>query len=167
MKTHLDRFWKKVDKRGPEECWEWVGSIKSGGYGQFKLNGSPRLAHRVSYEIHNGPIPKGPGYHGTCVCHTCDNPPCVNPAHLWLGTNADNVADKVRKGRSKVDCSHLRVKPGQYHPSAKVTWDDVENIRANTMNLTQRELGEMFGIARSTVSAIQRQENWGNDGDPG
>ena len=106
------------------------------------------LTHRFSYEIHNGPIPEG-----MFVCHTCDNPPCVNPAHLWLGTCADNQADMARKGRSTAHRA-------SHNPNAKLTADDVENIRANRMNLTQRELGELFGLHQASISRILLGKAW-------
>lgn len=88
------RFWSKVDVRSENECWEWQAG-KSHGYGTFKLGvDQPAGAHRVCYEITNGPIPEG--FH---ILHKCDNPPCVNPKHLFVGNNKANVADAVRKGR--------------------------------------------------------------------
>lgn len=90
-KTAVD-FWARVDIRGPNDCWLWKGGLKSKGYGNFGHNKS---AHRYAYEQTYGPALK------PCICHHCDNPPCCNPAHLFEGTNADNVADRVRKGRSR------------------------------------------------------------------
>lgn len=94
-----ERFWSKVDKSGgPAACWPWTASVDPKGYGQFAYADGTRRsgrAHRVAWILANGPISAG-----MSVCHSCDNPPCCNPAHLWLGTNADNVADRVRKGRS-------------------------------------------------------------------
>lgn len=94
------RFWEKVDRRSPDECWWWTGSVGSHGYGQLADLGTVRTTHRLSWELHNGPIPKGEGAHGICVCHTCDVRTCVNPGHLFLGTQRDNLKDMRDKGRA-------------------------------------------------------------------
>lgn len=99
----IQRFWANVEKRGPGDCWIWLGSYhhldRPGKYGRMKpySYGPYRSAHILSFEINKGEVPKG-----LYVCHSCDNPPCVNPAHLWLGTAADNIEDAKKKGRLKI-----------------------------------------------------------------
>ena len=107
-----------------------------------------RGAHRVAYELANGPIPKGEGYHGTCVCHRCDNPGCVNPAHLFLGTSSDNAIDMTQKGRQH---------------KAKLQVEQIAAIRhlGNEGHL-HREIAERFGISREAISQVLRGERWGH-----
>lgn len=98
--TFEARFWAKVAVAGPDECWEWTASKTQHGYGQIMVTASPRKitrAHRAAWVLTCGPVPDG-----MVVCHRCDNPGCCNPAHLFVGTQLDNIADMVAKGRNVV-----------------------------------------------------------------
>lgn len=116
------------------------------GYGDFWLNGDMVLAHRAAYELLVGPIPDG-----MRVLHRCDNPPCVNPEHLWVGTDADNVADMVRKGRN-------RSVRGEAAPRAKLNDAAVRAIRATPERAVT--LARRYGVAESTISAVRHRVNW-------
>lgn len=148
--TVSERFWAKVDKAGPDECWNWTASTGRGGYGALLRDGKYQGAHRISYEMHHGEIGDG-----MCVCHRCDNRACVNPAHLFLGTLADNNADREAKGRGV----YLN---GERHYAAKLTWDDVKAIRENTDGVTRKELAEKFSVSYVTISHIVAGRKWKN-----
>ena len=158
--TLADRFWPKVDKSaGATGCWLWAGAKNNMGYGKIGeggKRGKTLLAHRVSYELANGAIPEGDGFHGVCVCHWCDSPACVNPAHLFLGTQAENMADSARKGR--MDRTH-KLK-GTSHGSAKLTEAQVLEIRSMRGAMSQRKIADLFGIGKTTVGHIINQRNW-------
>jgi len=143
------RFWERVDVRGEDECWPWVGSVVERGYGVLFIQGEDSvLAHRYSWTIHNGLIPDG-----LFVCHHCDNPPCVNPQHLFLGTNLDNIQDMVRKGRHTI---------GERNARAKLTSDQVLRVRElySSGKYTQEELADMFKVCVSNVYQIVTGKIW-------
>ena len=141
------RFWRKVDKSG--ECWEWTGSRRSKGYGDLVKEGRNVGAHRISYELANGPIPDG-----LCVCHHCDNTGCVNPDHLFLGTSAENTADMIAKGRAV----HGR---GETLYSAKLTEQNVRDIRAkHSEGVTGSSLAREYGVTTGTISHIIKGRRW-------
>jgi hypothetical protein len=148
VKTTLaERFEAHVDRSaGPDQCHAWTGARTPKGYGIMHVAEirKTRQAHRVAWELANGPIPDGPGYHGTCICHRCDNPSCVNVAHLFAGTVADNIRDMDAKGRRVV--------------GRKLTVADVAEIRASSA--TTLELVTRYGISDEHVRRIRRGEAW-------
>lgn len=140
------RFWAKVAVGG--ECWEWTASRDKDGYGYFSLHGKHDRAHKVSYREHVGPIPPG-----MCVLHTCDNPPCVNPAHLRLGTNKENSVDMQQKGRSA---------RGVRNANSKFTESDVLAIRAaRERGESLPSLGRRYGVTHQAILLIVQRKNWG------
>lgn len=140
-------FWQYAKRGSNDECWHWQGTIQNTGYGAIWYLDKLYLAHRVSWEIHNGPIPDGMN-----VCHECDNPPCWNPAHLFVGSDADNMADKVAKGRQP---------RGETNGNARITEAQVIQIRAlRASGYQQQELADMFGISQPTVGQIVRRVTW-------
>lgn len=142
----------------PGGCWVWIGAI-SAGYGQFRL-GSLRdrtrrteKAHRLAYERFVGPIPTG-----LHVCHRCDDPRCVNPEHLFLGTNADNVADRVAKGRSRSVGNR-----GERSPTAKLNLGAVAEIRRRVAAGTrQATIAREFGLSPQAISDVVNRRSWGD-----
>lgn len=143
-----ERFWAKVDLSDPEGCWPWMGSTSEKGYGRMHLRGKNTNAHRVSWELHFGPIPLA-----RFICHSCDNPPCVNPAHLWLGDNTANMRDMVQKGRHR----YLR---GEEHGRATLTNADILEIRRIGRSETQKEIAMRYGVSRSIISQILLRRVW-------
>lgn len=139
------RFWAKVKKTST--CWLWTGAVNRQGYGvaRFVLNGrAPNKAHRVSWMLHHGPLLLPEIF----VLHRCDVPPCVNPAHLYLGTSKDNTQDAISRGR--FHWNHFR--PGEERTAAKLTWGQVDAIRSlHAHGHTLRPLGRQFGVHWTTI----------------
>lgn len=155
-----ERFWTKARVGDPEQCWEWQASRTKVGYGKFTTRHQYwEGAHRIAWMLTVGPIPDG-----LSVLHRCDNPPCVNPGHLFLGTQTDNMADMNKKGRvAKGDRHKSRTKPesvarGEAVWMAKLTEDDVRAIRASAE--IGRVLAARYGVQREAIDKIKRRERW-------
>lgn len=145
------RFWSRVNKDGPTmrpelgPCWEWIAGKGRDGYGSIRSKGKSVGAHRVSWEIHNGPI-----LGGLLVCHKCDNPPCVNPDHLFLGTQRDNAKDSVAKGR--------------WSGNIILNEQQVREIRRryNPKTTSYAKLGAEYGVGYGAVNHIIHRRTWSN-----
>ena len=165
-KNIVNRFMSKVLKDSVTGCWNWNGGKDRKGYGKFSIGGSRNkdgtrrnsmvTATRVSYEIFIGEIPAGDGYHGTCVLHHCDNPCCVNPEHLFLGSNKDNVLDMDKKGR------RVNKQPkGEMHGTAKLTVNQVDSIVIQlNKKVPQHLIAKEFGVCLATVNHIAKGRLW-------
>lgn len=152
--TLEERFWEKVAPADERGCRLWTASITSaGGYGQFNAGGKMRKAHRVAWELTNGPIPQGGGYHGVCVCHRCDVRTCVNPEHLFLGTQGDNIRDMTTKGR---------VSRGELSSAAKLTAAIVRECRARwaagTVSLAG--MAREYGVGNAVMLRAVHRKTW-------
>lgn len=159
--TFLERFWKRVNKDGPipahmphlGKCWVWTGTLNQSGYGQVKKQGEAPMCHRLTFEWSNGKIPKAHQ-----VLHKCDNPPCVNPEHLFTGTVADNVRDCVAKGRR-------RYRQGDNHHNTKLTDEQVREIKTKWPPLSVRGTGAkmaaFYGVhkdhIRNIIAGVRRR----------
>jgi hypothetical protein len=151
----IDRFWKYVDVGQEDECWEWTAKSKVAGYGVIGIGGrrgNKILAHRLSYKIHYGEIPDIDEYHGHVIMHTCDNRLCVNPKHLVLARQADNVKGMDQKGRrvNKQFC-------GSAHKRSKLTESVVREIREST--ISNAEWARRLGVTRQAV-LYARVKGW-------
>lgn len=149
--TKHPRFWSKVNIGNPSECWEWQAFRSRLGYGRLMFQGKVCAAHRVSWAITNGEIPDG-----LCVLHKCDNRACVNPNHLFLGTQVENIQDMIRKGRKRNNPSK-----GEASKNAKLTTDDIHKIRQfHAEGKSHKQIAKMFGICFQEISKIVRGERW-------
>ena len=153
--TIQDNFWNffEVDSN---ECWNWTRSMTNKGYGHFSLNGKDMTAHRMSWILTNGEIPNG-----LCVCHKCDNPRCINPNHLFLGTKLDNAKDAIDKGRfrfvSKKDKAF-----GEKHGLTTLKNRDVKEIVHKYRNGIAKttKLSKEYGVCVQTICNIVKGKTW-------
>lgn len=150
-------FWSKVNKHGPKlpgmrsRCWPWKQSTNNHGYGQYWQGGKLTLAHRVAWQLTSGPIPAG-----LMVCHRCDNRACCNPAHLFVGTDQDNVQDMLAKGGA-VGAPVF----GEANGAAKLTDDQVQDIRHRLqLRQSQASIARLYGVDQTTVSRINLGRCW-------
>lgn len=152
MATLAERFWAKVQRGAEGECWLWIGGRDSWGYGAINIKGKQTGAHRFAWELANGPISEG-----KFVLHDCpagDNPSCVNPAHLRLGTHAENMADRQRKGR----CARPA---GEKNPRAKLTEDLARLIHArHASGESQGSIARSLHVSRTAVYQVLVGKRW-------
>jgi hypothetical protein len=144
--TPTERFWSNVERRGPTRCWPWKRKIDRKGYGVVRFGGRQWRAHRLAFSL----------FHGNCflpsrlgVCHSCDNPACCNPDHLWLGTQADNAQDAIQKGRFS---------RGSVNGMAKLSEDKVRQIRASGERYA--DLASRYGVCTGTIEKVRAGERW-------
>lgn len=142
--TPIESFNQKYIPEPYSGCWLWTGGLTTGGYGKIKTGKFRMDAHRAAYILFNGEITDG-----LFVLHRCDTPSCVNPDHLFLGTNTDNMHDARKKGRSAMQ---------ERHGMARLTWNDVEKIRKS--NEPQSRLASRYGISQGHVSIIKSRKCW-------
>lgn len=148
------RFWKKVVKRGPDDCWDWIAAKSECGYGRLWSNEISHhiMAHRFSFEIHHG---RTAARHLE-VCHKCDNPGCVNPLHLFEGTHQQNMTDMAQKGRAKNAPRH-----GTEHTLSKLTEEQIPTIRNRVAGgESLSSLGREYGVACGTIGDIRDRKTW-------
>ena len=150
---HLRRFWSKVDKMtNLNGCWEWTEGKSKGGYGIFFLHDGKMPAHRFSLVLKIGILEEG-----KFACHTCDNPSCVNPAHLWAGTASENMKDAVKKGRWKNPSCR-----GEKSAISKLSDQKVKEIRALyiTGSIPRRELAVRYNVSHGAIQAVLERRTW-------
>lgn len=141
-----ERFWARVNKGEPDQCWEWTASCNAQGYGKYFSENAHRQAWRLAY---GQEIPDG-----LFVLHHCDNPPCCNPRHLYAGTRQQNMDDAVQRGR-------LRPQKGEAHGGAKLTDDAVRDIRQRVAaGEVRRRLSEEYGVTPGTITMVVQRKHW-------
>lgn len=154
----VKRFWLHIDKKDPDECWNWTRYTAPNGYGRVKWNGlNGALTHRVVWELTYGPIPEK-----LFVLHKCDNRKCCNPEHLFLGTQATNMKDMTAKGRRVAAKGYIRPDArGELNNLARLTQNDVREIRRlATMGTTQKKLARTFYVSTTTINNVVLRKTW-------
>lgn len=149
MKTNFE---SKFSRSGIGECWNWLSGCDGHGYGAFLVCGKQEMAHRFSYQFYIGEIPEG-----KCVLHRCDNPKCVNPNHLWIGTKGQNNTDRSNKGRNAKNVQ-FQDRKGERNARAKLTNEDVINIRKSHLNGVK--CAEFYGVTHALIYAIRKRKIW-------
>lgn len=151
----IKRFMSKVDVRGDDECWPWKAGKDRDGYGRFQLNDTWTASHRIAYFLRHKKLPtQNTQGEKLLVCHTCDNPICVNPNHLFLGTHLDNVRDSIAKGR-RADMK------GVNNPGSCLSDHQIIRIRELAHNkIPYKEITRIFGICKATISQIVTRKLW-------
>ncbi len=176
--SDIDRFYSKIDTRSPDDCHNWTACISTGGYGLFRVGCYDAMihAHRVAYMLHHQvELPEDHGKSDTCVLHTCDNRRCCNPAHLWLGSRADNTKDCAAKGRIVTNPDNKPpVGVGEKNGRAILTEDDVRYIRRahaecplgtrwtpnNSRTALLERLASQFGLSKTSIRDITGRRSW-------
>ncbi len=152
----VERFWAKVEMGGVEDCWPCLHAMKDGRYGVFTADGRSYAAHRVAWELTNGPIPDG-----MHVLHLCDNRPCCNPRHLFLGTHQDNMRDRNEKGRQARGEKTVHPHPGEKNGRAKLTSEQVVEIRQRrSAGEYLKVLSADYGVSLGQIGHIARGDSW-------
>ena len=148
-RQHFNRFHRNMN-----ECWEWNGPYWGRGYGRINFGGKGYYVHRLMWEMRHGEIPTG-----MQVCHHCDNPPCINPEHLFLGTPSENFIDAIKKGRVQMLPPHSM--PGENHPLVKLTSEQVKIIREERKSgVSAREIARRYNVSTGHIRQIVSGNRW-------
>jgi hypothetical protein len=150
-----DRFWKKVDIKGPDDCWEWNASKSSNGYGCFKYNTKTLHSHRVSYEIANSSIPEG-----KMILHKCDNKGCCNPNHLYAGTHSDNIIDSMTRHPEKIGKKRGKLYAGEIWLIRKLKLCKPNIYTYKKYKYSAVYIGKMFKVDNQTILNIWQSDKW-------
>lgn len=155
----IERFWAKVERRSADDCWPWIASIASNGYGQFSINRRPYGAHRVAYLIAYDHW--NTGGRKTHICHRCDNPICCNPAHLFPGTALENIMDSIAKGRHQIPSHRFNGKTsftGESNGRSILNEHQVRSILESMETVSA--LAQCYGVSEVHIRQIKRGARW-------